>query len=251
VQDLPAADDEFAALASEFDTIDELRADLRRELAQNGRLEQANAARDKVLEALIAEVPIEVPEGVLKTEVDSRKEQIEGQLAQAGLTLERYLEESADEEDEDSDAPKDVESFWADTEKRAADALKAQMILDKIADDREIGVEQEELTQFIVRRAQATGVTPDQELQHMLEHNHVAEYMGEIRRGKVLDLIMSEATVTDSHGETVEFATFEADASAAQPGDEAAEEVVDEAAEDVENTETEQGEAAPAEDANA
>jgi trigger factor len=218
VQDLPAADDEFAQLASEFDTIDELRADLRRELEQNGRVEQANAARDAVLEAMIAKVDADVPEGVLQSEVDARKEQITNQLAQAGLTLERYLEESADEDD-----PKDPDAFWADTEKRAGDALKAQMILDKIADDREVGVEQAELTQFIVRRAQATGSTPDQELQHMLEHNHVAEYMGEIRRSKVLDLILSEAIVTDSAGERVDLANLQADGSLRDPATAAAE----------------------------
>ena len=220
VQDLPAADDEFAQLASEFDTIDELREDLKRELAQTGRIEQANAARDAVLESMLSHVDAEVPEGVVNSEVEARKEQITNQLAQAGLTLERYLEES-DEEDED--APKDVESFWADTEKRAADALKAQMILDKVADDREIGVEQEELTQFIVRRAQAGGVTPDQEVQHMLEHNHVSEYMGEIRRSKVLDLIMSQAKVTDSNGDPVELANLQADGSIADPAAQAAE----------------------------
>ena len=220
VQDLPEADDEFAQLASEFDTIDELRADLRRELTQNSRIEQANAARDKVLEALIAEVDVEVPEGVLKTEVDSRKGQIEGQLAQAGLTLEQYLDEIAtDSDDDDEDEPKDVESFWQQTEKRSADALKAQMILDKIADDREIGVEQDELTRYIVRRAQASGTTPDQELQHMLEHDHVAEYMSEIRRGKVLDLIMAQATITDSNGETLDLASLQSDGSIAQPSD--------------------------------
>jgi trigger factor len=215
VQDLPAADDEFAQLASEFDTIEELREDLKRELVQAGRIEQANAARDAVLEALIAQVDAEVPEGVVTSEVEGRKEQITNQLAQAGLTLEQYLAESADEDD-----PKDEESFWADTAKRATDALKAQMILDKVADDREIGVDQQELTQFIVRRAQQGGVSPDQEIQHMLEHNHVSEYMGEIRRSKVLDLIMSQATVTDSAGEPVELADLQPDGSIGQPVDE-------------------------------
>jgi len=212
VQDLPAADDEFAQLASEFDTIEELRADLKRELEQNGRFEQANAARDKVLEALIAQVDIEVPEGVLKTEVDNRKEQIESQLAQAGLTLQAYLDEIASDEDADEadeDEPKDVESFWAQTEKRSAEALKAQMVLDKIADDREVGVGQEELTNYLVRRSQASGTTPDQEVQHMLEHNHVPEYMSEIRRSKVLDMILAEATVTDSNGETLDLSAPE------------------------------------------
>lgn len=245
VQDLPAADDEFAQLASEFDTIEELREDLKRELLQAGRIEQANAARDAVLEALIAEVDAEVPEGVVTSEVEARKQQITNQLAQAGLTLEQYLAESDDE-----DAPEDEEAFWADTAKRATDALKAQMILDKVADDREVGVDQQELTQFIVRRAQQNGVSPDQEIQHMLEHNHVPEYMGEIRRAKVLDLIMSEATVTDTAGEPVDLANLQPDGSIGQPVDDSAESAeAGDSEESVEETEqTEQSDEAVAEE---
>jgi trigger factor len=217
-QDLPAADDEFAQLASEFDTIDELREDLRRELAENGRQEQEQAARDAVLESLIASVDVQVPEGVLKTETDARREQVNQQLGQAGLTLERYLADSSDEE------TSDPETFWANMEKRSGDALKAQMILDKIADDEEVGVEQEELTRFIVARAQQTGSTPDQELQHMLDHDHVSEYMGEIRRSKVLDQMMSQAQITDTNDESVDIAQSQAE------GTDTAEPAADEAA---------------------
>lgn len=202
-QDLPAADDEFAQLASEFDTIDELRQDLRRELAENGRQEQAQAARDAVLESLISSVDVNVPEGVLKTETDARREQVNEQLGQAGLTLERYLAESPDEE------ASDEETFWTNMEKRSGDALKAQMILDKVADDEEVGVEQDDLTQFITRRAQQSGTSPQQELQHMLDHDHVSEYMGEIRRSKVLDKAMSEANVTDTNGESVDISELQ------------------------------------------
>jgi len=251
VQDLPAADDEFAQLASEFDTIEELRADLKRELEENGRAEQANAARDKVLEALIAEIDVEVPEGVLKTEVESRREQITTQLAQAGLTLDQYLEEIASDEDEeaDEDEPKDAESFWAQTEKRSADALKAQMVLDKIADDREVGVEQDELSAYLVRRAQASGTTPDQEVQHMLEHNHIPEYMSEIRRSKVLDQIVAQATVTDSNGQTLDLGLSQPDESAAE--DEATDgDVIEGEAEDSTAAES-QTEEADTEDAKA
>ncbi len=216
-QDLPAADDEFAQLASEFDTIDELREDLRRELAENGRQEQTQAARDAVLESLIGSVDVDVPEGVLKTETDARREQVNQQLGQAGLTLDRYLAESSDEE------TSDPETFWANMEKRSGDALKAQMILDKVADDEEVGVEQEDLTRFIVARAQQTGSTPDQELQHMLDHDHVSEYMGEIRRSKVLDQMMAQAKITDTNGESVDVAEASADRSdAAVPAPEEA-----------------------------
>ncbi len=210
VQDLPAADDEFAQLASEFDTIDEFKGDLRGRLTNMARLEQASQARDQVLEELIGKIEIDVPEGVLSAEVANRHEQIDNQLAQAGLTLDEYLEESDEE-------TSDAESFWADIDKRAGDALKAQMVLDKIADDRQIGVDQNDLTQHVIRRAQAEGQSPDQVAQHMVEHNHTAEWMTEIRRGKALAMIVEGAAVKDSDGETVDLVNLQPDGSLADP----------------------------------
>ena len=210
VQDLPAADDEFAQLASEFDTIDEFEDDLRARLTNMARLEQASQARDKVLEELIGKIEIDVPEGVLSAEVANRHEQIDNQLAQAGLTLDDYLDESDEE-------TSDAESFWADIDKRAGDALKAQMVLDKIADDRQIGVDQNDLTQHVIRRAQAEGQSPDQVAQHMVEHNHTAEWMTEIRRGKALAMIVEGAAVKDSDGETVDLVNLQPDGSLADP----------------------------------
>lgn len=212
-QELPGANDEFAQLASEFDTMDELRADLTSRLTSLARLDQASQARDAVLESLIGKLEIEVPENLLTTELAARKQQIESQLAQAHLTLEEYLSETEDEQDE--------EGFWADVEKRSGDALKAQIILDKVAEERGITVDQNDLTQHILRKAQQEKTTPQEIAEHLQEHpHHIEEYMLEIRRGKSLALIVESATVTDSAGQKVDLANLRPDGSLGAPSSE-------------------------------
>ncbi|HET9872932.1 MAG TPA: trigger factor [Propionibacteriaceae bacterium] len=213
-EELPEADDEFAQLASEFDTIEEMRADLGTRLTQMARLEQASKARDAVLEELIAKLDITVPEGLLKTELDARREQIQAQLNQAGMTLEQYLADAEENQDE--------EAFWADVEKRSQDALKAQIILDKVADEKQLGVDQNDLTQHIIRKAQQEGTTPNQIAEHIQEHpHHIQEYMVEIRRGKALALIVEAANVTDSEGAPIPLADLQPDGTFASQSGEA------------------------------
>lgn len=202
---LPAVDDEFAQLVSEFDTVEEMRADLATAVERQARVDQVSSARDGVVEALVAATDFEVPAGLVAAEVAGRKQQITDQLARAGFTLERYLEESEDE------TAKTADEFWAELEGRTRDALKAQIILDKLADERELGVDQQELTEMLFRRAAASGSSPEQEMQHMLEHNHATEWMQEIRRDKALRLIVSEAVVTDADGARVDVAAVRPD----------------------------------------
>ncbi len=208
--ELPEVDDEFAQEASEFDTIEELRSNIRERLTRMARLEQASQARDAVLENLLSQVDIEVPEHLLSSEIDTRRQQITEQLSQAGLTVERYLADIGDDQTE--------EDFWADLEQRTEQALKAQIILDKVADERAIGVDQNDLTQHILRKAQADGVPPQQVADHLQEHpHHIEEYMLEIRRGKALAMIVESATVTDSNDAVVPLAGLHEDGSYDEP----------------------------------
>ena len=225
--ELPEADDEFAQEASEFDTIEELRSNISERLTRMARLEQASQARDAVLEGLLGQVDIEVPEHLLTSDIETRRQQITEQLAQAGLTLESYLTDIAEDQTE--------EEFWADLEQRSEQALKAQIILDKVADERAIGVDQNDLTQHILRKAQADGVPPQQVADHLQEHpHHIEEYMLEIRRGKALAMIVEAATVTDSDGSVVPLANLQEDGSYAEP------EAEPEPADDLDSETTEQ-----------
>lgn len=209
VQELPEVDDEFAQLVSEFDTVDEMTDDLRISLENRARLQQAADARDKVLEEIIGRLDFEVPEGALQAEVEARHEQIVQQLNQAGMSLDQYLE--------DGDTEQSAEEFWADIDARSADALKAQLVLDHVADEQKIGVEQDDLTQHIVRKAQQSGNSPEAEMQHMMEHNHMGEWMTEIRRGKALALMVEAARITDTDGSRIDLKHLQADGTLADP----------------------------------
>jgi trigger factor len=222
-QELPSYDDEFAQLASEFDTADELTEDVRNRLGNGKRLEQAAAARDAVLEKLLDLVDVPLPEGIVADELNERRQTVEQQLTYAGITLDKYLEDEGQTQDE----------FEADLERRVRDAVAAQFVLDAVASSLELGVDQNELTQHMVRRAQQSGQDPQEFANHMFEHNHVPELVAEIRRGKALAQIVEEATVTDASGNLIDLKNLRPDGTLGEPGDDAADEPVDAAADDV------------------
>jgi trigger factor len=206
-QELPELDDEFAQTASEFDTVEELRADLVDRLTRGKRIEQANAARDAVLEKLLEMVDIALPEGVVSEEQIARRQQIDQQLAYAGMTFQGYLDSEEQTEEE----------FNSDLERRVRESLAARFLLDKVAESEALGVDEQELTQHIVRRAQQSGQDPNEYIKHAMEHNHVPELVGEIRRGKALAQIVESAVVTDESGNVVDLKNLQPDGSLADP----------------------------------
>ena len=212
-QHLPDLDDDFAQLASEFDTVEQMRADLAEGALRAARLQQATQARDKVLERLLELTPFEIPEKILETEIEHRRQQIVTQLKQLGMTLEQYLAENEEESRTEDD-------FWAEVSSASEQAFRAQILLDKIADDRQIGVEQQDLTALIVRKAQENGTSPEQELKHMQDHNHLAEWLGEVRRGKALGLIVTGAEITSADGTVIDLERLRSDGTLAEQGTE-------------------------------
>ena len=224
-QELPEYDDEFAQLASEFDTVEELTADVRERLGRGKRLEQAAAARDAVLEALLEKVEVPLPEGIVTDELNARRQNIEQQLAFAGITMEKYLE----------DEGQTIDEFEADLERRVRDAVAAQFILDEIAKKEELGIDQNELTQHMIRRAQQSGQDPQEFVNHMVEHNHIPDLVQEILRGKALATLVEAAVVKDASGNVVDLKNLRPDGSIGEPEAEAAEQADDaEAGDDAE-----------------
>jgi trigger factor len=223
-QELPEFDDDFAQTASEFDTAEELRADVRTRLERGKRLEQASAARDAVLEKLLDSAEIPLPDATVEAEIAGRRQDIEQQLGYAGLTMEQYLDNES----------QTIDEFEADLEKRVRDAMAAQFLLDEVAKKEQLGVDQAELSQHLMRRAQQSGQNPDEFVKHMVEHNHIPEMVSEVVRSKALALIVEGATVTDASGNHVELKNLRPDGSIGEP--EAADEAVDVAAEDESGT---------------
>ena len=210
-QELPELDDEFAQTASEFDTVAELRADVTERVTRGKRIEQAGEARDAVLEQVIDLVEAPLPDGAVGDEIAARRDQIQQQLGYSGLTFEQYLDSEK----------QTIDEFDADLEKRVRDSLIAQFVLDEVASAEEIGVDDAELTQHIMRRAQQSGQDPQSYIQHAMEHNHVPELMGEVVRGKALASLVESARVVDKSGNVVELARLQADGSFVEGAEEA------------------------------
>ncbi|KJY31650.1 trigger factor [Streptomyces sp. NRRL S-495] len=204
-KELPELDDEFAQLASEFDTLEDLKADSRKRLERMKEYDQATQAQEKVLDALLGLVEIEFPEKLLKDEIETRKHNLEHhQLEPMGLTLAAYLETQGKSEEE----------FLAETEEQAKKGIKTQFVLDQIVADEELNVSQEELTEHLIRRAAGSGLTPDQFAQQVVQGGQVPLLVGEVARGKALATVVEAAKVVDTEGNEVNFDDDEADESA-------------------------------------
>ncbi|UNO42004.1 trigger factor [Streptomyces sp. MST-110588] len=217
-RELPALDDDFAQLASEFDTLEELKADSRKRLERMKKYDQATQAQEKVLDELIKLVEVPMPEKLLADEIETRKHNlVNHQLAQMGLDLAKYLEIQGKTEEE----------FDAETKEQAEKGIRTQFILDELVSKEKLNVSQEELTEHLMRRAQSSGMSPDQFAQAVVEGGQVPMLVGEVARGKALAVVVEAATVKDTNGEVVDLDDDEDEAADAAETVEAATEAAD------------------------
>jgi trigger factor len=187
---LPDADDEFAQLASEFDTLDELTADLRTRLGRVREMEQLTAARDKVLDALVDATEVPLPEGILKSEIDARVHDAIHPFDHDEEKFAEFLGENG----------KSREEFDTEAREDAEKSVRVRLVLDKLADDQEVTVSQEELTERIVFQAQQYQMPPEQFVQRIQEAGQLGAIYSDVRRSKALIAAVRAATVTDSAG---------------------------------------------------
>ncbi|MCW0214680.1 MAG: trigger factor [Pseudonocardia sp.] len=191
---LPEADDEFAQLASEFDTLDELVADLRERLGRVKRMEQVTQARDKVLEAIVDATDVPLPESVVKAEVDSRQHDAVHAFDHSDEQFDAYLESQG----------KTREEFDTETRTESEKSVKTRLVLDALADAEEVQVNDQELTERIVYQAQQYGMAPEQFVQRIQQAGQLGAIYSDVRRSKALITAVRAATVTDASGEAVD-----------------------------------------------
>ena len=196
VKEVPGLDDDFAQLASEFDTLGELRADTRAQLERDKAMRQVVQARDLALDAVLDQVDISLPESVVAEEAKHNRESIENQLSRAGASLDGYLEMTKQTE----------EQFDADIEQRARRAVKVSLVLDQLARDEELGVDQADLSAYVTRQAEQMGVPPDRLAQQLADSNQLGLAAAEVLRGKAINLIAERVKVTDKSGNPVDIA---------------------------------------------
>ncbi|MDQ1734791.1 MAG: trigger factor [Pseudonocardiales bacterium] len=197
-RELPEPDDDFAQLASEFDTVDELRADLRERLTRVKALGQGAEAREKVLELLVEQTEVPLPESSVQSEIDWREHDVVHQLGHDDAAFERYLETEGKTKDE----------FTAELRAVAERSVKTQFILDSIADAEAVAVSDAELTEYIVRQAQRYDMAPQEFADQIVQAGNIAALVADVRRNKALATVLESATVTDESGNPVDLSAL-------------------------------------------
>ncbi|MDW5330801.1 trigger factor [Plantactinospora sp. KLBMP9567] len=192
-KELPPLDDDFAQLASEFDTLDELRGDIRERVSRSKKIEQIYAARDRALEQMVATADVPAPEGVVREEVEHRKQAMVDQLERIGASLEEYL----------SSEEKTEEQIDTELKDAATEGVKIQLLLDTLADAEQVQVSDDEFGHEIVHRAQRAGMAPQQYYDQLVRSGAAGAVYGDVRRGKALAMVMERIKITDSAGNPI------------------------------------------------
>jgi len=203
-RELPEADDDFAQMASEFDTIAELRESLAEQTKTRGAFAQASAARDKLIEQLLEAVEIPVPASLVEDEVH------------------RHLEQENRLEDDE---------HRAEVTEASEKQFRTQMLLDAIAEQLDVKVSQDEFTQYLLQSAGQYGMAPQDFIQAIQQGGQLPALMGDVARNKALSIVLGKVQVVDTNGAPVDVSDFALteDQAAVDEDEDAAEDEADKA----------------------
>jgi trigger factor len=216
-RELPEPDDEFAQLASEFDTIEELKSSLTEQVQRVKRIQQAEEIRDKALEVLLEQVDVPLPEKIVQAQVDDTLHNAIHALEHDEARFAEALEEQGSSREE----------FDKDNQTNAEKAVKTQLLMDAIADKLDVQVGQNDLTERLVLMSRQYGLEPQQLLQYLQENNQLPVMFADVRRGLTVAAVVHDATVTDTDGNVIDTIEFfgpsgaQAEQGAAEESDEA------------------------------
>ena len=199
-RELPAADDDFAQIASQFDTIDELKADIEQQVIKSKVFGQGAQARDQVVDKLLESVEIPVPEKLVEDEVH------------------RHLENENRLEDAE---------HRAEVATSSEKTFRTQILLDSIAEQEKVKVSQNELTQYLVQGAAQYNMEPGEFIKVLDQNGQIPGMIGEVARAKALAIVLSRANVVDGNGHAVDISSFTASALSDDGDDSAASDFID------------------------
>jgi trigger factor len=204
-RELPTADDDFAQIASEFDTIDELTESLKVQVGRSKVFGQGNQARELLIEQLLSSVEVPIPEAIIADEVH------------------RHLEGENRLEDD---------THRAEVTEASEKTFRQQILLDTIAEAEKVKVSQDELTQYLIQGASQYGMDPSEFVQALSGNGQIPSMVAEVARNKALAIALGKAEVTDSNGATVDLSEFTAVVDDEAAADESASDESTEAASD-------------------
>ena len=176
-RELPPVDDAFAKLASEFDTLAELKADFVVRLERVKKMEQGAQARDRLVEKLLAENEIPVPDNLVELEVNDHLEG-EGRLEDA--------------------------EHRAEVDGQVRSSLKSDFLLDAIVSSEDVQVTEIELTEYLVRTSQRYGMAPQQFAEELQKAGQIQQLVAEVTRAKALASVLGRITVKDASGNVID-----------------------------------------------
>lgn len=184
-KNLPALDDEFAKTASEFDTLDELRADLRTRIEKVKDVQADADVRNAVLEQALDDVEIEAPESLVHEEMAYRLERFEQQLRSAGVTIEQYLQQTGASE----------EQIESDLRTQAERNVRAQLLLEEVARQQEFQITEEELRNEVRYHAETLRTSAEELEKQLASRGRLMTLAGDIIRRKALNYLVEKADV--------------------------------------------------------
>jgi trigger factor len=197
-RELPDADDEFAQLASEFDTMEALRENLVEQVRRVKRIHQAEKIRDSALETLLEIVDVPLPEAIVAAQVDS--------------ALHNAIHGMGHDEDKFAEAlvaqGSSREQFDAETREAAEKAVKTQLLMDAIADELDIQVGESDLSERLVLMSRQYGIEPQQLVNLLQQQNQLPVVYADVRRGLAVAAVVEKATVSDTAGEVIDTTEF-------------------------------------------
>ena len=176
-RELPPVDDAFAKLASEFDTLAELKTDFVARLERVKKMEQGAQARDRLVEKLLAENEIPVPDNLVELEVNDHLEG-EGRLEDA--------------------------EHRAEVDGQVRSSLKSDFLLDAIVSAEEVQITEIELTEYLVRTSQRYGMAPQQFAEELQKAGQIQQLVAEVTRAKALASVLGRITVKDASGNVID-----------------------------------------------
>jgi trigger factor len=188
-RELPPVDDAFAKLASEFDTLAELKADFIVRLERVKKMEQGAQARDRLVEKLLAENEIPVPDNLVELEVNDHLEG-EGRMEDA--------------------------EHRAEVDGQVRSSLKSDFLLDAIVQAEDVQITEIELTEYLMRTSQRYGMAPQQFAEELQKAGQIQQLVAEVTRAKALASVLGRITVKDASGNVVD---LEALSPKADPAD--------------------------------
>lgn len=183
-KELPAIDDEFAKSVSKFDTLDALKADIRKNLEANGERKAENDRKAKAIETATENTTVDIPPVMIDNEVTRMVREMEMRLAQQGMQLEQYLQFAG------TDIAKLREQYRETAEKN----VRTGLMLEEVAKAESIKVEAADLDEEVETMAAAYGATPKQVKKIIAEQGRLNDLAATVLRNKTMQFIFDNLT---------------------------------------------------------